>query len=103
MSKESKVIITAADCEQVMELFTHLDIPIPEDVKAALAAFKVDGSYENQQQIKLAMCRAIGFSSHSVFKDEDFAQIVEEARGIVYDVVFDKELEATLASDEDHS
>jgi hypothetical protein len=73
---------------------------IPE-LKAAFEKFEKEPTFENQQEIKLQICRAIGYTEHDAFKDKMFKEIVEECRGVAYNLSFDKSLEATLDKEED--
>jgi len=91
-----KVVVTPEDCAGASEFWTHFDINMPAELKAAFEAFAKNPSVETQDEVKLQLCKAIGYTDHEAFKDEMFMEIVEECRSVVYDMSFDKQLETTL-------
>lgn len=91
-----KVTINVEDCTGAAEFWKHFNVEMSPELKAAFEAFAANPSYENQQEIKLQVCKAIGYTDHEAFRDEMFKEIVEECRSVVYDLSFDKSLEATL-------
>src|ERR1019366_1668321 len=97
----NKVAITAEDCVGAAEFWKHFSVDMLPELKVAFERFQKDPSYDNQQDIKLQVCRAIGYTEHDAFKDEMFKEIVEECRNVVYDLSFDKSLEATLDKEDD--
>ena len=92
----NKVAITPEDCSGAAEFWKHFGIDMLPELKTAFEKFSSDPSFENQQEVKLQVCRAIGYTEHDAFRDEMFKEIVEECRNVVYDLSFDKSLEATL-------
>jgi hypothetical protein len=91
-----KVAINVEDCTGAAEFWKHFNVDMHPELKVAFEKFASDPSFENQQEIKLAVCKAIGYTEHEAFRDEMFKEIVEECKGVVYDLSFDKSLEATL-------
>jgi hypothetical protein len=91
-----KVAINVEDCTGAAEFWKHFNVDMIPELKAAFEKFASDPSFENQQEIKLAVCKAIGYTEHEAFRDDMFKEIVEECKGVVYDLSFDKSLEATL-------
>lgn len=91
-----KVAINVEDCTGAAEFWKHFNVDMIPELKVAFEKFATDPSFENQQEIKLAVCKAIGYTEHEAFRDEMFKEIVEECKGVVYDLSFDKSLEATL-------
>jgi hypothetical protein len=96
----NKVTITPEDCAGAAEFWKHFSVDMIPELKAAFEKFSNDPSWDNQQEVKLAVCRAIGYTEHDAFRDEMFKEIVEECRNVVYDMSFDKSLEATLDKEE---
>lgn len=94
---ERKVVITPEDCAGAADFWTQFEVPMIPELKEAFEAFSKNPSVENQDKVKLAVCKAVGYTDHEAFKDEMFKEIVEECRSIVYDMEFDKNLENTLA------
>lgn len=95
------VAITPEDCSGAADFWTHFEVPMPPELKAAFSAFAADPSYANQQEVKHQVCKAIGYTEHEAFNDEMFKEIVEECRNVTYDMGFEESLENTLASKED--
>ena len=96
----NKVVITPEDCSGAADFWTHFEVPMTPGLRAAFDKFAKDQTIENQNEIKLEVCRAIGYTDHDAFKDEMFKEIVEECRSVVYDMSFDKDLRATLTATE---
>lgn len=90
--------ITADDCDGAAEFWKHFEIEMPVELQNAFKTFKEDPSFENQNKIKLAVCKAIGGSSHEAFQDEMFKEVVEECKSIAYDLSFEESLESVLAT-----
>ena len=96
---KNKLAVTPEDCEAAFDFFTHFNIPKIPELDIALAAFKGEPNIANQNKIKHAVCKAVGFTEHEAFKDEMFTKIVEECKAVTYEMEFDQELEATLTTD----
>lgn len=97
----AKVAINAEDCDGAAEFWKHFTVDMIPELRTAFEKFAKEPTYENQQEIKLAVTKAIGYTEHDAFRDEMFKEIVEECRNVVYDLSFDKSLEATLDREED--
>lgn len=95
-----KVVITPEDCSGAADFWTHFEVPMPMELRSAFEKFAKDPSINNQDDIKLQICKAIGYTDHDAFNDEMFKEIVEECRNVVYDMSFDKDLEKTLTPEE---
>jgi len=92
----NKVVISAEDCQGAAEFWKHFSVEMLPELKTAFENFEKNPTFENQQEVKLQICKAIGYTDHEAFRDEMFKEIVEECRSVVYDLSFDKSLEATL-------
>ncbi len=92
----TKVVISAEDCSGAADFWTHFEVPMPVELKNAFETFAKNPTYENQCEIKLQVCKAIGYTQHAAFEDEMFKEIVEECKNVVYDMSFDKDLETKL-------
>lgn len=92
----NKVAIEVEDCSGAAEFWKHFNVTMTPELKEAFDRFEKDPTFVNQQEIKLQICRAIGYTEHDAFHDEMFKEIVDECRNVVYDLSFDKSLEATL-------
>lgn len=97
---EQKVTISADDCGNVRKYCGHFGVPSSEGLDDALASFIEDGSYENQLNVKLELCKWIINCEHESFKDELWDAPKKAAEEAVFDLQFDKDLKDTLSSDE---
>lgn len=106
MSNEEKnenkreVTISPEDCNAALDFWRHFNVPISDDLQAAMDAFAAESTFENQQRVKLAITKAISTSDHECFKDELFSKIVEECSGVSFQMQFDKDFEDTVRVDE---
>lgn len=96
MEKDTKVVITPEDCNAALDFWRHFDIPVAAGLQLAIDTFTKDPTFENQDKVKLEVCKAIAETDHEAFKDEMFQRIVEECSGITFDMQFDKDFEATV-------
>jgi hypothetical protein len=94
------VAITPEDCSGAADFWTHFEVPMPTSLKDAFEAFAKNPTFENQLNVKLQVCKAIGWTDHEAFNDEMFKEIVEECRNVTYDMGFDEALEKTLGEEE---
>src|ERR1017187_10056960 len=101
LQEVSRVVsITPEDVAGASDFWTHFEVPMPPTLKVAFEKFSKEPTFENQQDVKLQVCKAIGYTDHEAFKDAMFAEIVEECRNVTYDMGFDEQLEATLSEPE---
>lgn len=94
--KDKKVVISPEDCNAALDFWRHFNIPIPASLQGALDAFAADPSIENQDKVKLEVCKAISTTDHEAFKDDMFSKIVEECEGVTFEMQFDKDFEAEV-------
>lgn len=91
--EEKKVVISPEDCNAALDFWRHFNIPIPEQFQKAMDDFSKSPTFENQQAVKLEICRAISTTDHEAFKDELFKKIVEECGNVTFQMQFDRDLE----------
>lgn len=96
IEKDTKVVISPEDCNAALDFWKHFEIPITAGMQTAFDLFAKEPTFENQEKIKLEVCRAIAETDHEAFKDEMFQRIVEECSGVTFDMQFDKDFEATV-------
>lgn len=96
-----KVVISPEDVAGAADFWTHFEIPMPPELRAAFDAFTKEPNLVNQDEIKLQITKAIGHTDHEAFKDEMFKEIVAECQNVNYDLSFDRELENTLGREGD--
>lgn len=95
-----KVVITPEDVAGAAEFFPQFDVPMPPALKASFEAFCATPTLANQDELKLQLVKAVSTTDHEAFNDEMFKEIVEECRGVAYDMSFDKTLESQLITEE---
>ncbi len=95
--KKKEVVISPEDCMAAIDFWKHFNIPIPNSLDVALAAFSSNPSIENQELVKLEVCKAISTTDHEAFKDEMFKRITEECESATFDMEFDKDFEAEVS------
>jgi hypothetical protein len=100
MEKEKKIVISPEDCNAALDFWRHFNIPIPSNLQSAFDAFTADSSFENQEKVKLEVCRAISETDHEAFKDEMFKKIVEECSGVSFEMQFDEDFEKEVTKKE---
>ena len=96
IEKDTKVVISPEDCNAALDFWRHFEIPISDGLQLAFDTFSKDPSFENQEKVKLEVCKAISETDHEAFKDEMFQRITEECGGVTFDMQFDKDFEATV-------
>lgn len=94
--EDSKVVISARDCQSALDFWKHFNIPIPAELQKAIHAFTENPSFNNQERVKYEVCKAISTSDHAAFKDDYFVKIVEECASVAYSMTFDQDLEKSL-------
>lgn len=96
-----EVVITAEDCNAAFDFWKHFKIPPIPGLKESIDAFAAEPTFENQQQIKYYICKAIAETDHEAFKDPLFEKIVAECADVGFDMQFDKDLEKALTTTEE--
>jgi len=97
----NKIAISNDDCDNVRKYCGHFGVDSSEGLEAALAGFIKDNSFENQQEVKLEICKWILDSAHASFKDSLWDAPKKAAEEVVFDLQFDKDLKDTLSEKED--
>lgn len=100
LEKERQIVIGPEDCNAALDFWRHFNIPIPAGLQAAFDAFTADPSFENQEKVKLEVCRAIAETDHEAFKDEMFKKIVDECAGVSFEMQFDEDFEKEVSKKE---
>lgn len=95
--KDKQVVISAEDCMGALDFWTHFDIEPPAELKQAMDKFIANPTFDNQNLVKLEICKTIATSDHEAFKDDMFQKIVDECRSTAYEMSFDKEVEETFS------
>ena len=95
---KNKVTISNEDCANVIKYATHFNVPISEELQAALDKFTADNSFENQIEINLEMCKWILSSKHDSFQDSRWDAPKKAAESVVFNLQFDKDVKDVLSS-----
>lgn len=97
---KKEVTITPEDVTAALDFWKHFKIvPLP-GLQEAAEAFCKDPNYENQEVLKLYLCKSITEQPHEAFQDPMFEKIKTECAGVVFDMQFDRDLESALAPEE---
>lgn len=97
-TEQSKtVVVSPEDCNAALDFWRHFNIPIAPELQKALDDFSADPSFENQEKMKLEVCKAISTTDHEAFKDDMFKRITEECESMTFEMQFDKDFEAEVA------
>jgi|GEM_PF-5240978 len=98
-----EVVITPDDAKAVLEFWKHFEIPVLPQLQTSVDKFCNEPTFENQEEIKYYICKAIHETKHEAFTDEMFENIRGESQSVSFDIEFDKQLEATLSDEEKKS
>lgn len=98
---ESKVIVTPEDAKAAFEFWHQFNVPPMAGLKEAFEKFQATPTFENQEHLKLMVCKAIATTDHECFKDETFQKVAEECNEVAYDMAFERDFEETVAVDEE--
>lgn len=99
---EKKIPVSEEDCENVLNYSTNFGADVTPELQLAMDKFKGDQTYENMQDFKLEICKWLIESQHASFADNLWDHPKEAAQDIVFDLQFDKDVQAELG-DEDKS
>lgn len=97
----NKVTISNDDCANVRKYCGHFGVDSTDGLEAALENFQKDGSFENQLDVKLEICKWILSCEHESFKDSLWDAPKKAAEEVVFDLQFDKDLKEELTTDEE--
>lgn len=95
--QEKKVVVTPDDAKAAFEFWHQFNVEPMPGLKEAFEKFQNDPTYENQQHLKLMVCKAIATTDHECFKDETFQKVAEECGEVAYDMEFDRNFEEVVA------
>lgn len=99
IEEAKKVVISSEDLMSAFAFWEHFNVPVADELKAAVDLFVKEPSLKNQEEVKYQICKAIALTDHEAFKDDMFKKIVEECKNIAYEMSFDRDLEKALNQD----
>jgi hypothetical protein len=99
---ENNVVLTKEDVKNVLDFFTHFNIPCPaylsEIIKEIANSEKI--TFQQQQKIKVAISRAIiDNQDHKILKDELFEEAMPNCQQEWFKAQFEQDLQESLADD----
>lgn len=95
--QENKVVVTPEDAKAAFEFWHQFQVPVMPGLKEAFEKFQADPTFDNQQHLKLMVCKAVATTEHDCFKDETFKKVAEECAEVAYDMEFDRDFEEAVA------
>ena len=95
---EDKLFASVEDVKNIMEMYTHFEIPLSERLDKALKDFNAVQSIENQRRLRYEACYDICHSTHEVLCDDMFKEMREDCAKIVYEMSFDTDLQEALSN-----
>jgi hypothetical protein len=94
--QQRKVVITPEDATAAFEFWKQFNItPIP-GLAEAFDAFCNQPTFENQENLKYMVCKAIATTQHECFTEENFAKVAEECAETAYEMGFKRDFENTI-------
>lgn len=91
-----QVVISGDDTKAATDFWRHFEIPMAPELQQAIDRFIADEQFENQDELKFQLCKAIATTDHDAFKDDMFKKIVEECKNVMFNMGFDRDLEKEL-------
>lgn len=80
---DRKIVIDEKQAESILDFYGVFGIPIAGDLKDAVKAFRAEQNFENQQKVKICLCKDICENPHPSFKDPIWDLVKTEARKII--------------------
>lgn len=99
LKESKKVVISSDDCVAALDFWKQFDIPMLPEFEQAVHTFRDNPTFENQQELKYQLCKAITTTDHEAFNDEMFKKIRQECETALYNMQFDRDLEQTLTEE----
>ncbi len=97
---KNKVTISGDDCTNVLKYCGHFNVPATEELKKSLDDFSANPVFENQQAVKLEICKWMLTCDHESFKDTLWDAPKKAAEEVVFDLQFDKDVQEVLEDGE---
>jgi hypothetical protein len=94
----NQVVISVEDCKNVFEYCNHFGLTPPNSLKDALEDFISEQTFENQNMVKLELCKWVLYDEHPSFKDKLWEEPQKLATQAEFDLQFDKDLKEELSN-----
>jgi len=98
---KNQVVISVEDCKNVREYGKHFGVDISDALNKALDAFIADQTFENQNAVKLQMCKWMLTNPHPSFKDKLWEEPQKLAEEATFNLQFDEDVKEALTRDEE--
>ena len=98
---ERKIPVSEEDRDNVINYSKNFGVEISDELQEAMDRFVDDQNYENMLDFKLAICKWLVESGHESFADSLWDHPKEAARDIIFDLQFDKDVQAELGADDE--
>ena len=100
---KNKIAISAEDCANVKKYCNHFGVPITEGLDKALDEFSKNPTFQNQQEVKLEICKWILEGNHESFKDSLWDAPKKASEEVVFDLQFDRDLREELTQNDNET
>jgi hypothetical protein len=97
--EERKVVVTPEDAAAAFEFWKQFNIPPMPGLPEAFDAFCKNPTFENQENLKYMVCKAIATTQHECFTEESFAKVAEECAETAYELGFKRDFESTIGEE----
>jgi hypothetical protein len=99
--KKEKVVLNSEDIQNIRNFAIHFEVEMSDELKEAADKFNSKPNIENQNNLKLALCKWIKESEHDSFKDSLWDHAKERSTDIIFNMQFDKDVNEVLGSEGD--
>lgn len=96
-----EIMLNVDDIRNLREFFQHFQVTIHPDLEDALTVWenkKEKVTLEDQENLRIGLCKTMVSSDHKMFKDELFAPILASSEKLVFESTFKEELEKQLTT-----
>lgn len=91
-----KIVINEKDAEAILKFHEFFNIPMVPGLEEAVKEFIASPTFENQQKVKLFVCKDIFENPHEGFQDPMWDIPKENAKNISFELEFDKNVKEVL-------
>lgn len=97
---EKKIPVSDEDRDNVINYGKNFGVEVSKELQEAMDKFVENQTYENMLDFKLELCKWLTQCGHESFADSLWDHPKEAAKDIIFDLQFDKDVQAELG-DED--
>lgn len=100
---EKNIPVSDEDRDNVINYSKNFGAEMSEELQLAMDIFVKNSTYENMKDFKLELCKWLIESSHDSFTDSLWDHPKEAAKDIMFDLQFDKDVQAELGEDNEEN